>query len=671
MKPSLSDPAFDFELLQRADEGHAARNRRALLWLLGLLGLLVGSVIALVLYLQNFEAEEDARQRAADAQWLEQSVQFHFRRLEDDMTALARRTREGKPSTDPEVGLNGGLLWAEPGVLLAHGWLPVQTTDHPPASLARLRTDADLHPDNAQALSTMQDITRGLRRSTYAGPMRLADGKASDAIWIAVPVFDRGEFAGDYLAALSMQRAVKSLVPTWFTDGHAVQLLDNLNATLPSGALAHDPRQYQSHLNLAGMDLSLQVTPLKPAPTTVPRIFFVVALLFLMGMLASLYALRRDFVKRQRVESMLQAQIALRRAMENSVTTGLRAWNLEGQILYVNQAFCRMVGFASAELVGRSAPLPYWPANQMAELQFLHADVIAQGTEESGVEVQFQHRDGQLIDVLVHEAPLLDVDGRQLGWMSSVIEISERKRAERLAARQQERLEASGRLVAVGEAASTLAHELNQPLGALSSFANGLLNRLRSGKITLQDVVPVVERMEGLSEKAGRIIQRVNAFARRREVTRQRLDAAPFLRNILSSRAMLPMERIDVMLPDNPVWVEADALLLEHAVRNVVLNGLHWASCNGTGARVRVSLVTAQGQAGIVVADNGPGVNDEQKDQIFGAFYSATEEGMGMGLAICRSVMEAHHGRIEVDRDPQLGGASFTLWLPLSENHPP
>ena len=109
--------------------------------------------------------------------------------------------------------------------------------------------------------------------------------------------------------------------------------------------------------------------------------------------------------------------------------------------------------------------------------------------------MQFQHRNGQRVDVLIHEAPLRNSDGTHLGWMSSIIDISERKRAQHLAQVQQEKLEASERLVAVGEVASTLAHELNQPLGALSSFANGLVNRLNSASINLAEMQPVVQRM--------------------------------------------------------------------------------------------------------------------------------------------------------------------------------
>lgn len=667
MKTVSGEPPFDFELLQRADDGHPGRNRRALWWLLGLLLLLLASIVTLVLYLRNFEAEEDARRRSADAQWLVQSVQFHFQRLENDLTALTRSMREAGESTGPDPGIYGGLLWTEPGVILAHGWLPAGDGGQLPPTLDRLRSDAAAHAENAEALAIMRDITRGLRRSSYAGPMRLASGQSGDVVWLAVPVFGRGEFAGDYLAAVSLNAAVQALVPAWFQQDHKLKLMGQQPE--PDVALGLD-RQYQAQLNLPGADLTLQVLPLAAQPAMVPRMFFLVALLFLLGMLASLYALRRDFVKRQRVEALLQAQVALRTAMENSLTTGLRAWALNGRILYVNQAFCRLVGFDAHELVGQSAPLPYWPAEQTDELLVIHRQLIAQGTQDAGVEVQFQHRNGRLIDVLVHEAPLYATSGEQMGWMSSVLDVSERKRAERMAARQQEKLEASGRLVAMGEVASTLAHELNQPLGALSSFANGLLNRLHGGHITPEEISVVVERMNQLSEKAGRIIQRVNAFARRREMSRQRLDLPAFMRRTLAHYQQQSEIQLSLVVDDRPLWIDADALLLEHAVHNVVGNAVHWAQLGGGPARVQIHVSREGAMAGIVVSDSGPGVSDEQKEHVFSAFFSAKDDGMGMGLAICRSVVEAHHGRIDLGRDAELGGARFTLWLPLSASSP-
>jgi two-component system sensor histidine kinase DctS len=151
-------------------------------------------------------------------------------------------------------------------------------------------------------------------------------------------------------------------------------------------------------------------------------------------MLVALYALRRDFVKRQQVQALLQAQVALRTAMESSVTIGLRAWDLAGRILYVNAAFARMVGYDASELVGRSMPFPYWPQDQAELLARVHESLMTSGTQDEGVEVQFAHRDGHLIDVLIHEAPLNTASGVQMGWMSSVMDISERKRAQRMAA---------------------------------------------------------------------------------------------------------------------------------------------------------------------------------------------------------------------------------------------
>lgn len=690
--PDRSAPAQssdDFALLHASKGALSDRSRWTVLWMMGLAVLVVSAVVLLGWYLDRFETEEEERRRGADAQWLEQSVQFHFRRLESDLAALAQRAAlDGPQATLPypyapsgeSDSTPAGLLWRTPGVVLAQVWIAA----HGPSvgDVPVWQSDQGQHDDNFQALTSLQDIARHLHRSSYAGPMRGNDGSRSDRVWLAVPYFDAGRLIGIYLAALSTQKAVDALLPAWFLQNQTVRLVvdgpdtsDALGSASPHRALG----PYRTVMNLPGTDLMLEVVPQGPQASPVPRVFFVVALLFFLGMLASLVALRHDFLKRQQVQQRLQAEVALRSAMECSVTIGMRAWDRAGQILYVNQAFCTMVGYSAQELRGARAPLPYWPADQVDELALLHRCVIRQGTQPQGIEVQFQHRDGHRIDVLIHEAPLISADGSQFGWMSSVLDISERKRAQQLAALQQEKLEASGRLVAVGEVASTLAHELNQPLGALSSFANGLLNRLQGGTITPQELEGVVQRMAQLAERAGGVIQRVNAFARRRELSLGRVDLCALVR-----RALAPLQEphsahtaqtsavlFTLELPAQPLWVLGDALLLEHLVHNLCSNALDWAQVGHTRAvpQVRVCLsgdapTGHAAQVTLTVADSGPGVPEIERARIFDAFFSTKDGGMGMGLAICRSITEAHHGHIFVAHEETLGGALFVVQLP-------
>jgi len=666
MQPLPSTPPLDFALLQQTLPGQGARGRRTLWWLLGLLLLVVASVVALVLYLNAFEREEEERRRVSDGQWLEQSVRFHFVRLEEDLRMLARQSlQRTDASTRAVPSVQGGLLWSEPGAVLWHGW-QAYDPDGPGANQPQgLREARAVSKWNDEVLSSMLDIAVGLRRSSYAGPLRDAQDRTTDVVWLAVPYFERGEFLGNYLAALSMKASVHGLVPDWFHQTHSVRLADD-PALAPEARRGAAPASYLAAMNLPGADMFVEVARLRSQPAMVPRLFLTVALLFLAGMLVSLLALRRDIGKRQRVQALLQAQMVLRTAMENSVTIGMRAWASDGRILYVNEAFCRMVGYSATELVGRRAPMLYWPADRTEEINSMHQDVLARGTRGEGLEVQFQHRDGHLVDALIHEAPLTTGSGEPVGWMSSVLDISEKKRAERRAAKQQERLEASGRLVAVGEAASTLAHELNQPLGALSSFAHGLLNRLQSQSISAEEIERVVKRMARLSDKAGGIIQRVNAFARRRELALAPVDLSRFVQRWIASHPRADAVRVEGSAAPGGLYVQADELLLEHVVNNLLANACAWAVRGGEPARVRVSLADDPGErmVSITVADNGPGVAEADREQIFNAFFSTQEGGMGMGLAICRSIVEAHHGRIDVGSDAELGGARFTVWLP-------
>ncbi|AVP58486.1 PAS domain-containing sensor histidine kinase [Pulveribacter suum] len=672
MPPPTPPPADDFTLLHASTRSLPDRSRWTVLWMMGLAVLIVAAVVALVWYLNRFESEEEERRRGADAQWLEQSVQFHFRRLEDDVAQQARqaaldgplawsgRTRPGDADSD----LPAGLLQRAEGVVLAQAWLTEQGPGG--GDVAAWYEDVARHEDNRQALQTLQDIVRGLRRASYAGPMRTAEGEATDRVWLAVPYFDGTRLVGMYAVQLAMRQAVDALLPPWFLQKQTVRLVVDGAPAAPATELAPP---YRTVMNLPGTDLLLEVVPQGARTSPVPRIFFLVALLFLLGMLAALAALRRDFGKRQQVQQRLQAEVALRTAMEGSVTIGMRAWDMGGRILYVNDAFCAMLGYSSEELRGTRAPLPYWPPEQAERLAALHQSVIRQGTQPEGIEVQFRHKSGHLVDVLIHEAPLTTADGTQLGWMSSILDISERKRAQQLAASQQEKLEASARLVAVGEVASTLAHELNQPLGALSSFASGLLNRLERGTITESELQAVVRRMAALAERAGGVTQRVNAFARRRELNLKRLDLVPLVRRAAAATQETHGAALQLQLQGEPAWVRGDALLLEHLVHNLCGNALDWARRAGQTPQVQVRLQPCPGAPGylcLAVADNGPGVPEEAQARIFDAFFSTKEGGMGMGLAICRSIAEAHHGRILVGRDALLGGALFTAELPLA-----
>ena len=672
MPLSSPPPAEDFALLHASTRQLHDRSRWTVLWMMGLAVLIVAAVVALGWYLNRFESEEEERRQGADAQWLEQSVQFHFRRLQDDVVQLARQAALGAPARTGAAPQEApaGLLLRAPGVVTARAWLADEGRST--GDVAVWQADALRNAANQQALQTLEDIARGLRRASYAGPMQREDGSSTDLLWLAVPYFDGTRMAGMYVVQIAMREAVDALLPPWFAQKQGVRLVVDRGQP-PPGPAARQPAPYRTVMNLPGADLLLEVVPQGPQASAVPRVFFLVALLFLLGMLAALAALKRDFGKRQRVQQRLQAEVALRKAMERSVTIGMRAWDMDGRILYVNEAFCNMLGYGSEELRGSRAPLPYWPPGQAAQLAALHDSVIRQGTRPQGLEAQFQHKQGHLVDVLIHEAPLAAADGTQIGWMSSVLDISERKRAQRLAASQQEKLEASARLVAVGEVASTLAHELNQPLGALSSFANGLVNRLQRGSIPPDELAAVAQRMARLAERAGGVTQRVNAFARRRELDLKRLDLVPLVRRAAASVQQADGASLQLVLPPAPIWVQGDALLLEHLVHNLCSNALDWARRGVPPARVQVRLAPCgddRRQVCLAVADSGPGVPPQDQARIFDAFYSTKDGGMGMGLAICRSIAEAHHGRILVGRDALLGGALFTAELPLADPTP-
>ena len=176
-----------------------------------------------------------------------------------------------------------------------------------------------------------------------------------------------------------------------------------------------------------------------------------------------------------------------------------------------------MVGFAADELIGQSNPVPYWPpemAQDYAARQVQRLSGLSPVRE--GVESVFMRKDGTRFPVLIYEAPLITTVGKHTGWMSAVLDMTAQRRAEELSRASQERLQASARLATVGEMASLMSHELNQPLAVISSYATGSLNLLQQpagDAATLHDVRTALSRIAEQAGRAGKVIHSVRDSA--------------------------------------------------------------------------------------------------------------------------------------------------------------
>jgi len=277
-------------------------------------------------------------------------------------------------------------------------------------------------------------------------------------------------------------------------------------------------------------------------------------------------------------------------------------------------------------------------------------------------------RGGERFDALLYEAPLIDAEGRQTGWMGSVLDITERKRARELARQQEEKLAATARLVTVGEMASTIAHELNQPLSAIASYTTGCLNLLDEGEPARGELREALRKTAEQTQRAGRIIRRVHDFVRKSEPARTPVRMRAVVEEAVGfadAEARKRRVRIQARLAEDDPELQADPLLLQQVVLNLLRNAMDAMAATPAGRR-EILVATEAGRANVTVSisDRGCGISPEVRDQLFQPFFSTKAEGMGMGLNICRSIIEFHRGRVWAEPNPG-GGAVFSFSLPV------
>ena len=454
----------------------------------------------------------------------------------------------------------------------------------------------------------------------------------------------------------------------------------------------------QQLLDLPGSTMVLRMDSWRGAPDLFPNVLTAVVTAMSIALVAVLVLLGKDMRLRLRAEQDLADALAFRKAMEDSLVTGLRARDLKGRITYVNPAFCAMVGFSPEELLGNAAPAPYWPPELASQYQ-KRQEIRLTGQHappREGYESVFMRKDGSRFPVLIIEAPLINHDGVQTGWMSAFLDLSEQRRVEELSRASQERLQATARLATVGEMASLLSHELNQPLAAISSYATGTLNLLKSQFASqpafaggdgntppaLPDIEMAMRRIAEQAERAGKVIKSVHDFVRRRDKDRESvapdalLDAIMPLVNLQARKLGVRVEtRVTRGLPP----LLCDRTMVEQVLLNLARNAMqamdqaHIADPTVTieVRRAGGAVHAGGGKAWLEfsVADLGPGIPEDIQRQLFTPFFTTKTEGMGLGLSMCRTVVEQHGGFLGFEPNrPQ--GTIFRFTLPVDPAKP-
>ena len=614
---------------------------------------LVG-LIGLLFWLVSRNDLEQARTKlATDALWVEQTLRFQLSIDEDMLVRLALDEASGTAQD----------------VLEARARLHVAT--------------------NPEVLSVVWHDADGGVRAAIPGPDGLDDpGLATilqrSATRIARPLYGevrdkritlgvRGQDGGQFVTAtISLPLLLERHIPWWIAEQYSVQLTDGGGAPIalragrtpatgnPTHVISFDPPIRGAALNITPYD-----PPVAIANMLITAAIAGLALFALLALLALFLSARR----RRHAEQRLRAEMAFRHSMEESLTVGLRAKDRAGRILYVNSAFCNLVGWPQADLVGRAAPMPYWAPDRLEETLARQQALEKGGRVPQSFETRFLRRDGTEIDVQVYEAPLIDARGEHRGWMGSVIDISAAKSAARIARLQEDSLARTGRLVTLGEMASTLAHELNQPLAAIASYAAGVSNLIAQGKADPAVVGPAMEKLSHQAGRAGQIIRRIQDFVKKREPRFSTLALAEIVTETFGFLAADAREnRVRLVTDLTPVPpVEADRILIEQLLINLIRNGMEAMADAPAGSRnltLRLATTT-DGQALIEIADQGPGIPPEIAERLFDAFTSTKEQGMGMGLNICRSIVELHRGKLAHRPGPS-GGTVFSVILPAA-----
>lgn len=624
------------------------------LWLLPriALALFIAAVAGLLWYSHHDERSEQRQVLINDVLWVEQNLRFQFEQTEERLRSLLQSQRSGQLDLDTFNARVQFIQSSNPGVTRVQ----IRSPD-----------DAAIYDSTPIGRQYLPEIQAASAFATRSGNSSYSDifKQGQDAI-IAL-VVPEGEHVA--VALMSLNKMVAQQVPWWFAVKYRLVIHDSNGQIIASKSQVEtgdETLSYQVPLEPPGKDLLLKVTAYRQ-PSSIVRNLLVTAVVSLaLAVVYSWWRLRRHVQGRLQAEAALRAEHAFRQAMEDSLSVGMRARDLEGRIIYVNPAFCKMVGFSKEELIGATPPYPYWVPEAMEHHLQQNQAVLSGNAPMAGFESRIRHRNGHYVDTMVYTTPLIDADGQKRGWMSSVLDITERKRIEEHTRQQEEVLRQTAKLVSMGEMASTLAHELNQPLMAMSGYANAAQQLAKQPDRQLL-LGSTLDKIAEQAQRAAQIVRRIREFVRRSTPHRETCN----LNSVIDDAMGLVepdarQKRVKLVVNQQPLPdIQADKVLIEQVLLNLLRNAIDaCASQPASGGEITIMACEYRGMLQVSVRDTGGGIPDQVAQHLFEAFFTTKNMGMGMGLSICRSIIENHQGKLWFETEPGVG-TCFHFTLPL------
>ena len=772
------------------------------------------------LRLEEVHREQEAVKR--DVEYSQQRLRLRLLERQEQFMRLARDISD-RDMSPMQFDIRAESLVLQYPELMALSWIDDQrrlmATQTSPSVPRQRAWVADGQLKRGEVLEGF-DLARDLRQPVYTQP--LSEKGVEPVLYMHVPITPRAHFAGELLAEFSVDGLLRYGVPAEVLAKYAVALFDGKDQLLAGQSIPERPglsdrlpwsgkvNEFDIPVSPVGNGLVLRAQAWRTSQGVVGgTLFWLVAVLAAMTTWM-LIANWRQSQRRQQAQQALMAETTFRRAMENSMLTGMRALDMQGRIIYVNPAFCQMTGWTEDELIGQTEPFSYWPDEDREALAARLSDELIGSSDPAGFQMRVKRRDGTLFDARFYVSPLIDATGKQTGWMASMTDITEpnrvrrqlsasyerfttvlealdasvsvaplgsqellfanklyrqwfggttdghlqlvvragtpetqlsdesldavdsfaglpldsiatgslaehaeiyierlgkwlevrsrylnwvdsrlaqmviatditaRRQAEEQAAAQAERAQTASRLITMGEMASSVAHELNQPLTAISNYCTGMISRIKGGSIGQDDLLGALDKTARQAQRAGQVVQHIRSFVKRSEPRRQWSEVPTMVEQVVEL-AEIDLRRRQVRLthhvaPQLPA-LHVDPILIEQVLINLIKNGAESvdAAKRATSNRlveVRVTQRDIEHQATVQfsVTDSGRGLSPEALERLYEAFFSTKNDGLGIGLNLCRSIVESHQGRIHAENlynAGQVVGCRFSFWIPV------